>query len=554
MLKYSFYLSFLVFIFGLIFRMVQWVRYDLDANSARQSKLRRLIAIGESFWNHLISAQALIMFKAFVWEGLFQASIARSSKLRWLAHMSIFWGFILLLLFHALDDYISARIFSDYASTLNPFLLLRNLLGAFVLFGIVIALYRRRRQFVIKRISNKGDLSALWLIAGIIITGFLLEAVQIISENQFDLMVNDYMMADDDSEIAALRTYWAKYYSVSFAQPLEMTDENLSMGESLHMDSCASCHSQPHFAFVSHNLSQFLKPVATILNTLNADSILLVIHYMLCFIGLAWLPFGKMFHIISTPLHYCVNASTLEQSRNSTAQANRNIVALDACTHCGVCSQNCAVEPINRVIENSCILPSEKIKAVRTMAAGAHPVILEDLFQGNSVCTSCNRCTQNCPSGIPLLDIWQTAKKELHDRGLYRSEETIIHHTAYEWADLWKSQEPFKKAEQSFQLFISDDPETYEECVQCSVCTQVCPIVSASSTGGKPLDLTPQQVMNLLRIGLTDKALGTQMVWMCATCYMCQEHCPQHIPVADIFYELRNKAHQQLIAKKTGDI
>jgi len=558
MLKYSFYVSFTIFIFGLIYRMIQWVRYDLDANSARQSKTKRFLALWESFWNHLISAQALVMVKTFVWDGLLQASIARSSRLRWLAHMSIFWGFILLLLFHALDDYISVIFFSDYASTLNPFLFLRNFLGVLILLGVFLALYRRKRQFVVKRISSKMDVAALWLIAGIMISGFLLEAVQIISENQFDMMVSDYMFTDDDSEISALRAYWAKHYSVSFDEPVDLADTQImAIGKSMHEDNCASCHSQPHFAFLSYNVSQFLKPIATFLNATNADSVLLVIHYMLCFIGLAWLPFGKMFHILSTPINYCVNASTLEQSKNKLAQANRNIMALDACTHCGVCSQNCAVEPINRVIGNQFILPSEKIQAIRSMAAGVHPVLLENLLEGNAICTSCNRCTQNCPSGIPLLDIWQTAKKELHDRGLSLAEEIIPQHTAYEWSDLWKSQKSVSQTteqKKSFPSYISDDPETFEACVQCSVCTQVCPIVSASSSSGLPLDLTPQQVMNLLRIGLTDKALGTEMVWMCATCYMCQEHCPHHIPVADIFYELRNKAHQQLMANKTGDI
>ncbi|KPA10097.1 nitrate reductase [Candidatus Magnetomorum sp. HK-1] len=557
MLKYSFYISFVVFIFGLFYRMIQWVRFDLDTISAKQSKAKRFISLWESMWNHLISAQVLIMIKTFVWEGLLQVRILQSRPLQWIMHMSIFWGFILLLLFHALDDQISVWIFSDYASTLNPFLFLRNLFGLFVLIGIFIAAYRRRNHLISKRISKKMDYAVLWLIGGIIITGFLLEAVQIISENQFNSMLTDYMISEDENEISALQAYWAKNYSVHFAQPVEISDiKALELGESVHIDSCASCHSLPHYAFISYNLSQVFLPIASVLNTLQIDSILLVIHYMLCFVGLAWLPFGKMFHMISTPLNYFANASTLEQSKNSIATANRNIIALDACTHCGACSEVCSVEPINRIIGNDYILPSEKIQAVRSMAGGAHPVALENLSKGNDVCTSCNRCTQNCPSGIQLLDIWQSSKNELRTKGLNPPEKTIHQHTAYEWSELWNSQEKATKKIDKTQIihsFISDDPETYEACVQCSVCTQVCPVVSASSSIGSPIDLTPQQVMNLLRIGLKDKALGTQMVWMCSTCYMCQENCPQHIPIADVFYELRNLAHQHIFFKKTGD-
>ena len=59
-------------------------------------------------------------------------------------------------------------------------------------------------------------------------------------------------------------------------------------------------------------------------------------------------------------------------------------------------------------------------------------------------------------------------------------------------------------------------------------------------------DLTPQQIMNLLRLGLKELTLGSSMVWSCATCYLCQEHCPEGIPVADILYELRNLGYQRL--------
>jgi heterodisulfide reductase subunit C/nitrate reductase gamma subunit len=550
MLKYSFYISFAIFIAGLIFRLAQWIRFDLDTESAEQSKVKRTFALWESLWNHIVSAQVLLMIKAFFWDGLLQARILKSSPLRWLTHMSIFWGFILLLLFHALDDHISVWIFPNYASTINPYMFLRNLCGFFVLSGIILAFYRRRKKRIVKHISNWMDYSVLGLIAAIIISGFLVEAIQIISERQFDNMVSDYVITDDESEILALRAYWAKYYSVSFAQPVDISSPILlETGHSLHEDSCVSCHSRPQYAFVSFNLVQLFAPFATVLNALHMDAIILIVHYMLCFIGLAWLPFSKMFHMITTPLNYCLTASS-QESKHSAAVANGKIVSLDACTHCGVCSEHCSVAPIYQVIGNDCILPSEKIGAVLSMAAGRHPIALENLSSGNAICTECNQCTNNCPSGIPLLDIWQNTKKELQNKGMYRPEDLIQSHSAYEWAEIWKSQKPTTPP---YQSFISDDPQTYEACVQCSVCTQVCPIVAAASNNGDPIDVTPQQVMNLLRIGLKDKALGTQMVWTCATCYMCQENCPQHIPVADVFYELRNLAHAQINFKQTGE-
>jgi heterodisulfide reductase subunit C len=52
--------------------------------------------------------------------------------------------------------------------------------------------------------------------------------------------------------------------------------------------------------------------------------------------------------------------------------------------------------------------------------------------------------------------------------------------------------------------------------------------------------------MNLLRLGLADLALGSRMVWDCATCYPCQEHCPAGIRVTEVLYELRNRGYERL--------
>jgi heterodisulfide reductase subunit C len=41
------------------------------------------------------------------------------------------------------------------------------------------------------------------------------------------------------------------------------------------------------------------------------------------------------------------------------------------------------------------------------------------------------------------------------------------------------------------------------------------------------------------------------MVWSCTTCYKCQEHCPQGMPVADILYELRQLG-ADILRKKEG--
>ena len=95
---------------------------------------------------------------------------------------------------------------------------------------------------------------------------------------------------------------------------------------------------------------------------------------------------------------------------------------------------------------------------------------------------------------------------------------------------------------------LCDDPSTFQACVQCAVCTSVCPVVAAATEPDQDPEIGPHLVTNLLRMQQIELALASRMVWACVTCYQCQEHCPQHIRVADLLYELRNRGWSRMKA------
>ena len=113
---------------------------------------------------------------------------------------------------------------------------------------------------------------------------------------------------------------------------------------------------------------------------------------------------------------------------------------------------------------------------------------------------------------------------------------------------------PALAADDASRAPLAFDRRTFSRCVQCQTCTNVCPVVAHAMAADprnatdQGVDLTPQKVMNLLRLGLPDLALGSRMVWDCATCYQCQEHCPEGIRVADIMCELRALSVRRLAA------
>ena len=77
--------------------------------------------------------------------------------------------------------------------------------------------------------------------------------------------------------------------------------------------------------------------------------------------------------------------------------------------------------------------------------------------------------------------------------------------------------------------------ESLEYCFQCGTCTGSCP------SGRR----TPYRVRQLIRktnIGLKDEVISDPTLWMCTTCYACQERCPRDIKIVDVVKLARNEA------------
>ncbi len=477
---------------------------------------------------------------------LLQLHILRHDWRRWVMHMALFYGMVMLVALHALDDFTIMPFLMDYMPTRNPWRFLRNLGAILVLAGIVMAAWRCRADPIRKRNRKPADRLARWLLATMVLSGILLESTQILSPSVFDAMVDDYAFSDDSQEIEALKVYWSSSWGSGVTSSLPGGEpQTLALGKEMHEAFCADCHDRPQSGLLSYPVSRALKPLTGSLDRLRADRLLWYLHFMTACLGLALLPFSKFFHLLATPISLMVRAAAPAAATAPALQPARRAMGLDACTHCGVCSQHCAVAIIYQAIPNAAILPSEKIGVLQRWATGAHTSLATDLAEGSFICTACGRCTHWCPSGIDLQDLWQASRKDLRRRGFGPAHDWIRSHTAAQWAAQTGLPSP-PTAQRTTTLGLGDNPATFWACVQCTTCTNVCPVIAVAEEPQRDLDLTPHQVMNLMRLQLKELALGARMVWDCVTCYQCQEHCPQGVRVADILYELRNEASRRL--------
>lgn len=81
--------------------------------------------------------------------------------------------------------------------------------------------------------------------------------------------------------------------------------------------------------------------------------------------------------------------------------------------------------------------------------------------------------------------------------------------------------------------------EKLMRCFQCGTCTSDCPIARFSET------YRPRQIIRMAQLGLKDRVLNSDTLWLCASCFTCTDRCPQDVEVASVIRVLRNLAAEQ---------
>jgi heterodisulfide reductase subunit C len=81
--------------------------------------------------------------------------------------------------------------------------------------------------------------------------------------------------------------------------------------------------------------------------------------------------------------------------------------------------------------------------------------------------------------------------------------------------------------------------DTVTACYQCGTCASSCPVAKVTDR------FNPREIIKLALLGNRQEVLNSQVIWLCCSCYNCQERCPQKVEIADVFYALRNISVQE---------
>lgn len=95
-----------------------------------------------------------------------------------------------------------------------------------------------------------------------------------------------------------------------------------------------------------------------------------------------------------------------------------------------------------------------------------------------------------------------------------------------------------KEINASFSAEVIELPggEHLNSCFSCGACSGICPVSQAIP------DFDPRKIIHMIRMGLKERLMKSDLIWHCSKCRSCVFVCPQDVRFADIMSAIREMA------------
>lgn len=97
------------------------------------------------------------------------------------------------------------------------------------------------------------------------------------------------------------------------------------------------------------------------------------------------------------------------------------------------------------------------------------------------------------------------------------------------------------KLDAKFKDAVSKVPggQNVKRCFQCGTCNVGCPVRDIEEK------YNPRKIIRMTILGMRERVLSSDFIWLCSTCYTCQERCPQDVRIPEVMNALKNLAVQE---------
>ena len=102
--------------------------------------------------------------------------------------------------------------------------------------------------------------------------------------------------------------------------------------------------------------------------------------------------------------------------------------------------------------------------------------------------------------------------------------------------------ENLKESDKEWILKIMKENPSLYVCIQCGTCTEGCPVAPMSN--GR---YNPRLMIEKILFGQKKMLEGDRdsNMWLCSTCQLCVEQCPQKIELTEIFVSIKNESFEE---------
>ena len=76
-------------------------------------------------------------------------------------------------------------------------------------------------------------------------------------------------------------------------------------------------------------------------------------------------------------------------------------------------------------------------------------------------------------------------------------------------------------------------------CFQCGSCSTCCTVREVTDK------YNPRKIIRMILLGMRDKVLSSDFIWLCSICHNCVEHCPQDVRFSEVMDAVGNIATRE---------